>query len=273
MFTIKHKGFTISAVVSLIILLVVVTLYDCYLLGQPDNIHVRFVLKPIPVSIMILNVFVYFAIYRMHVYAILIGGALLFCLLGDILLMFYVPSILEYDNILFLIVGGISFFIARGIMSLAFGVYPYRNNKEKCIDTNIKKTVLIGLIVFVYTVGMIVYLDISIKGDLIMKIVIPIYIIAMGVQLFVSLLRIRGFKEETLKAQLLGVFGTLLFTVSDTMLLWNIFISVIPYGDAISITLYWGGLYLIMISIVRSETYETEKSVITRYLPLNAGIN
>ena len=99
MFTIKHKGFTISAVVSLIILLVVVTLYDCYLLNQPDNIHVRFVLKPIPVSIMILNVFVYFAIYRMHVYAILISGALLFCLLGDILLMFYVPSILEYDNI------------------------------------------------------------------------------------------------------------------------------------------------------------------------------
>ena len=175
-------------------IIIVTVLYNYYITTKPNEIYIRFSLKPIPVSLLILNIISYFIIYRMHVYAILIEVALLFCLLGDILLMFYVPTIPKYNNILFLIVGGGSFFIARGIMSLAFAVYPYRNNKERCIETSIKKIVFIGIIMFIYTVGMIVYFTLKSKADTVIKILLPIYFISMEIQLFMALLRIRTFK-------------------------------------------------------------------------------
>lgn len=267
----SRRAFTISSIITFLLALIVVVLYNYFITIKPDLIYVRFGLKPIPVTLMICNVFVYFCIYKMHVYAILIGGSLMFCLLGDILLMFYVPPIPAYDNILFLIVGGISFFIGRGIMALAFGVYPYRNNRERCINIKIKKTVLIGNVSFIYTTGMIVYFILNMKGRLIIRILLPIYFFSMGFQLFMSLLRIKGFKEETLRSQLLGSFGTILFTISDSMLFWNIFIYPIPFGDIISISMYWAGMFLITISIVRGKDYQTEKSGMTTYLPLTTN--
>ena len=267
----SHKAFTVSSMISLMIVTVIIILYDYYLSMRVDDIHLRFILKPIPISVMIVNVMVYMFIYRMHVYAMLIGGSLLFCLLGDILLMFYIPPIPQYDNILFLIVGGISFFIGRVIMSLAMGVYPYRNNKEKCLKATIKKVVLVGIIAFIYTVGMSIYFDLTIDQNIVMKILLPIYFTSMGMQFFLSLLRVKGFDDETLRSQLLGFVGTLLFNISDSILFWTIFISPISYGDIISISIYWVSMYLITISVVRSKTYESEKDTMSDYLHLSTN--
>jgi hypothetical protein len=265
---IEHPKFTILALLSLIFILFIVGLYDYNVIIYPNKINIRFGLKPVPLSILIANVLFYFIIYRVHIYALLIGISFLFCLIGDILLMFYIPPIEEYNNVLFLIFGGISFFIARVIMSLSYGIYPFKNNKEQCIDMNIKKIVLFGVVIFIWTMSMCIYFPLNMNSDTIMKILIPMYFIVMGVNLSMSLFRIKGFEEETLRSQLFAVVGTVLFTASDNLLFWNLFIYEIPYGDIISITLYWIGMYFIMISIVRTASVLDEKHITNVYLPI-----
>lgn len=262
---IEHKRFTILALLSLICIFMIIGLYDYNTVVYPNKLNVRFGLKPIPLSILIADVLFYFIIYRMHTYALLIGISFSFCLIGDILLMFYIPSIERYNNILFLIFGGISFFVARVIISLAYGVYPFKSNKEYCIDMNIKKIVLIGIFTFIWTTVMCVYFTLNMNSGVVMKILLPIYFIMMGVNLSMSLLRVKGFTEETLRSQLFAVMGTVLFTASDSILFWNLFINEIPYGDVISITMYWVGMYFIMISIVRTSSALDEKHVTIGY--------
>ena len=96
--------------------------------------------------------------------------------------------------------------------------------------------------------------------DYFMSAMLSIYIVIIGIQLFFSLLRVGTFVGiESIVPQILGVLGTLLFTISDTLLLWNIFLTTIPKSSNISISLYWLGMYIIMISIVRNSKYSFEK--------------
>jgi len=264
----EHKTFRIVSLISFIVILINGVLYNYYITTESTELIYRFILKPIPISILVIDTVIYFFIYRMHIYALLIQMSFLFCLLGDILLMFYIPSIPEYNNKIFLIVGGTSFFIARVIMTLAFGVYPYRNKIEKCLTTTVKKTVLTAIIPFIYTVYIIIWFANYMKNT-IMMVLLSFYIVIMGIQLFLSLLRIKGFVEESIVPQLFGFLGTCLFTVSDTLLFWNIFLIPIRYADVISISLYWSGMYLLMISIVRNSKFNYERSNIPTYLPLS----
>ncbi len=273
---VEHPRFTILALISLIFVLLIVCLYGYNVIIYPSKLNIRFGLKPVPLSILIANVLFYFTIYRIHIYALLIGFSFLFCLIGDILLMFYIPTIEKYKNILFLIFGGISFFIARVIMSLAYGIYPFKNNnnKEQCIDMNIKKIALIGLAIFIWIMSMCIYFPLNMSTNTIMKILIPTYFIVMGINLSMSLFRIKGFQEETLRSQLFAVIGTVLFTASDNLLFWNLFIYEVQYGDIISITLYWIGMYFIMISIVRTASVLDEKRITNVYLTIpNMRVN
>ena len=269
----NHKAFTISSLILLIIIIPIVTLYNYYTITLPTNTTIRFALKPIPVSLMVLNIFIYFRIYRMHIYAMLVSGGLLFCLLGDILLMFYIPTLIpvipEYNNIIFLIVGGISFFIGRGIMTLAFSVYPYRGSEVRHLKYGPAKLILSMLISFSYTTWLFIYFILNMSGSIVMKALVPIYFIMMGLQLFMSLMRTRGFDDETLRSQIFSVLGTALFNISDTLLFWDIFMSPIKYGSNISITLYWVGMFLISVSVVRGKNYETETLGSVSYLPLS----
>jgi len=196
----------------------------------------------------------------MHFYAALIQLSLFFCLLGDIGLMFYIPSIPLYDNPVLIILSGTSFFIARVLMTLAFLIYPFRGFNEKIIPVSFKKAVLVSIIPFIYFVWSLVYFIINMKPGTI-KIILPIYYLIMSINLFTSLLRIKSFEEETLKSQILGAVGTILFTVSDSLLFWVLFIDSVKYGDVISILFYWSGMYLISLSVVRTSSPVKEISV------------
>lgn len=262
-----HKIFRYVSLVSFIIILAIGLVYNYFIVNKPSELNYRFGLKPIPITIIIIDVFIYFLMYRVHIYALLMQMGFLFCLLGDILLMFYIPTIPVYNNQIFLVVGGTSFFIARVVMSLAFGVYPYKSKSEKRLKTNVKKTVLTGIIPFIYTTYLIIWFAINMKNTT-MTALLSFYIVMTGIQLFLSLLRINGFEEETLISQILGVLGTVSFTISDTLLFWNIFLKSIPYGDVISISLYWFGMYLLMVSIDRNSNFIHDKSNSILYLQL-----
>jgi len=183
---------------------------------------------------------------------------LLFCLIGDILLMFYIPTIPEYNNKLFLMIGGFSFFIARLVISVNFYIYPYRN-KQIYISLNVRQF-SVGLIIsLVYTIFFSFFFTIKIE-NLVMRIMICFYILLTGFQLFSSIIRVNGFKEESLLPQLLGVLFTVCFNISDIILFWNIFLTPLRAGENVAICFYWLGMYLLTISIVRNKSYTIEKN-------------
>ena len=182
---------------------------------------------------------------------------LLFCGLGDISLMFSDSNISQPGKLLF-IIGGTSFFIGRAVITLAFIIYPYRNKPDKRIDFTVIKIVFMLIIPITYTTWMIIYFCIVVKDNMMVS-MLSIYIFLMGIQLFFSMFRLKGFNDESLIPQVLGVSGTILFNISDTLLFWNIFIYPIPYGNIISILFYWLGIYLLTISIVRNNNFDIEK--------------
>ena len=269
MIVIKHKLFTFVAGCILALILSTVVLYDYTFVVNPTDLTLRFILKPIPVLLMVVITIAYMIIYRLHTYALLIQMSLLFSLMGDVLLMFYEPTIPEYDNILFLITGGASFFIGRCIMALAFLVYPFNNCKYNgTMRIGMKKTIITSLVVCILMAPSIVVFVIYMKGSVLMKVVLPIYILSMGLDLATATVRIGGYIDETLSSQVIALIGTIFFMISDYLLFWNLFLGLIPYGDVISITIYWLAMYLITISIVRTNSYEAEKLNEFTYLPL-----
>lgn len=264
----NHRLFNIISVVVFLINTVFGVLYNYYIAYHPTLTIYRFAFKPVPVTLLIILVFCYIRIYRMHFYALLTGVGLLFCLMGDTLLMFYIPEVDGYNVKLFLMIGGVSFFIARGFFTIASIVFPYRGSSEKTITIPIKKTFIIGLLCFVWTAGMIVTFFINMNGG-VLKYLLPIYFLMMGVELMFSIVRIRGFPGESLSAQIKGLIGTVLFTVSDSILFYGLFINPIMYGDIISISLYWLGMYFLTISVVRSPEYVKEKRGVLKFTSMD----
>jgi hypothetical protein len=187
--------------------------------------------------------------------------------------MVYDPLIQKYNNIFFLIFGGVSFLLARIIMSVAYIVYPFKSKTKQTIKININKIVYVLLFTIVTSGSVCCYFIINMKSSITMKILVSVYFILMGTNLALSIYRLRGFEEETLKSQLFAFLGTFLFNVSDTILCWNMFIRPIAYGDVISITIYWLSMYLIMISIVRTSSDHLEKNIDQIYFQIQNNIN
>lgn len=267
-----YTSFNISAVISFIITIAVMIIYNYYTIMKPNQLIPRFVLKPLPVLSMIINICFYYCTRHVDFYALLIQVSLLFCLLGDILLMLYIPTIDEkYNNVLFLLIGGASFFVAKGLMSLALCIYPFRNVNKKCITVSVKRMAITSIFSFLYTGFIIGYFLINMKPSVI-KYLLPVYFIMMGLQLNLSILRIGGFEEETPASQLKGMIGTTFFTISDVILFWGLFISPIDFGDNISICLYWLGMYFLTISVVRTNNQYKYKIMLNDNQPLNNEI-
>ena len=274
----NHKTFKITSLITLLLVIISGALYDIYIISYPNNIYIRFGLKLTPIILIIINVFSYFIIYKLQTYAILMLLGILFSMLGDIFMMMYIPIIPEYNNITFLIMGGTAFFIGRFIMSLAFCVYPFRTSafcvypfrtSEKCwVNIGFIKVIIYGFLTSVYLILTIYYFVTHIKDTLIKKL-LPPYILIMGVQLFTALVRVYGFKIETISSQIFGVIGTLLFTISDTLLFLNLFIydTYDKVSDVMAISIYWVGLYFLGISVVRSVNHYTETNNIYHVIP------
>ena len=266
-FITEHKLFRVTSAIFFVLILIIDALYSYYITPKPTDLHTWFALKHIPTTAMAILVIIYFLIYRIHVYASLIEIGLLFCMIGDILLMFYIPTIPGHNNPIFLIIGGTSFFVARVVMTLAFIVHPHKNNHRDRIQISLKKGVLVGILPFIYTSYMLIYFSINMQDKI--KIgILSVYTIMMGIQLYCSFLRAKGFEEESIYPQIFGVVGTVFFTISDTLWFLNM-MKHIPYIDIISISFYWLGMYFLAISVVRSSNTNQEKSDGIHYQPLS----
>lgn len=254
------------------ILVLLITLYDYYLY-QGSNSLALFIIKPLPVCLMMASGFIYMFIYSLHCYAQQMTISLLMCLIGDVLLMFYSPPEFEFAEMI--ILGGVAFFVARICMSVTFLLHPYSFSKSGIsIKENPYRFVLSGIFSLGYLAAATTIL-IREHLDVLMTILVFIYLLSMSFQLGCACLRVRGFKIETLTSQLLGLAGTILFTISDSLLLYDMFMAYGRFASPtwvmqilidsglskiISITLYWLGMYLLTISMVRNSSYQIEKT-------------
>lgn len=257
----NHPIYPIYAILFPIII-ILVTVYD-YFLSLGDHMIVLFTIKPIPVFLMVMCGIAYMKIYKIHIYAELMTLGLLMCLIGDIFMMLYYPPL--FDDLKMILFGSIAFSIARVCMIIAIITYPYSINSKRFIATTPWRLILCGIPSAGYFAGC-VFILVTNNLDNLMTGLITTYLFLVTVQMFFASLRVKSFAIESLKSQLFGLFGTLFFTVSDSLLLYDMFISSIPIGHIISMTFYWVGMYLLTISMVRNDNYDIEKMGEEQYL-------
>lgn len=262
----NHINFLSVAAIIYILIFIIICIYD-YLLYCIEN-HITYddmyiyILKPIPTSLLIVLTIVYFIIYKVHLYSLCTLVGFIFCLLGDIFLMLY-PRFTNDNN--FIIDGGIMFFFARICMTVSLIFYPYINlhaYKKLHISfnrKNLKKFIIIFIPTLLFSVGFGIYFLKTMK-NVFKGISIFFYFLSMGLQLFLSIYRLGEFKIESMLSQGLMIVGTALFTVSDTLLLFYMYIDKFYNGDMISISLYWISMCFISSSIIRNKQYIIEKN-------------
>jgi len=245
----EHKVFFATSIVCLIIIAVNSVFYFKYY----QDFDITFGLKLIPPLLLIGNVFVYFKVYRLNLYALLVMISLLFCVLGDVLIMLFCL----YKQQLILITGGLSFFIARSIICLGLCLHPYSNHGHFVLSTK-KKIIFASIIPIVFLISFVTIFTCYIK-NIPMLVMISFYIMLMSFQLFLALLRIYGFEGESLMSQILGLISVICFNIADILLIHNMFMTPWMYEDMFSICFYWLSLFFLVISIVRNKEFNVEK--------------
>ncbi len=259
-----NRPYLFLSVISLILILVVTGLYDYYIITQPTNNFARYILKPIPNILLIIQIIIYTMKYENSTYALLTDLYVSLCLIGDVLLMIYVKGSGEIE---YMIIGGAAFLLARVVMSINFLIPSHTNTNPKIkircvtmlISISIAVSYLLCLIVGLFYTG--IKED---AGNDFIYVSLIVYFISMAFQLGAAIIRVKGFKDELVSSQLISLGGTVLFNISDNILIYDIFMGDIfpanpAYADALSITMYWISMWLIAVSIVR-------KPIINHYI-------
>ena len=251
-------------VYSLIILLITINIfvYD-YIINIPSMMIFIKISKIFPMICLSIGVSSYFLKYKIHLYALLIGISNILCLVAD-LLYTYVTS--SDDDIYFLVGGGL-FIIARISMCLAFLLYPYYKKKPRPLVSTYEKlqrncdfistscsNLTISVITWFVNMLIIEIINmIKVKSSFVLTIGLTFYGLIMGLQLSCSILRINGFKNESQLSAWMAFLGTILFNVSDILLMYGLLIEKYKYCDVIPVNIYWVGMILINLSIIRSK--------------------
>ena len=259
-----NRPYLFLSVISLILILVVTGLYDYYIITQPTNNFARYILKPIPNILLIIQIIIYTMKYERSTYALLTDLYVSLCLIGDVLLMIYVKGSGEIE---YMIIGGAAFLLARVVMSINFLIPSHTNTNPKIkircvtmlISISIAVSYLLCLIVGLFYTG--IKED---AGNDFIYVSLIVYFISMAFQLGAAIIRVKGFKDELVSSQLISLGGTVLFNISDNILIYDIFMGDIfpanpAYAGALSITMYWISMWLIAVSIVR-------KPIINHYI-------
>ncbi len=158
--------------------------------------------------------------------------ALLFSLLGDILLLFTEISSL------FFIAGLTSFLLAHIMYILVF---------LRKVDRTIKKTIFFPLMTFVYGVVLyyVLYQRLSnMKGPVL------VYMVAILVMSNLAYLRSKNVSKTS---YFLVFIGALLFMISDSVLALNMFYKPIAYSNVWIMTTYALAQVLIIFGILRQK--------------------
>jgi len=193
-----------------------------YMLPMTDNIPwLSVLLKPIPVLCMALWLAVQPGKGRYQILAIagLILGAA-----GDVLL--------ELEGLF--IVGLLSFLLGHVAYILAF--------------LQDSRKLFAGKALIAYAYGAIMFAVLLSAGELgAMTIPVAAYVLAICTMLWRGLSRsgVPGIKPRSAQA---GAIGSVLFTISDTVLAFTMFVAPIPLSSWIIMLTYWGGQFGVALS-------------------------
>lgn len=257
----EHKSFRVFSLFILLINLVFIFLYN-YINFQKQHFYEKIFLKLIPsLCNMSIPIFYYFK-YRITIYALLIHLTLFFCLVGDLLLGLYNPDLLETVNFkeVYLIVGGFAFLLARMSILLAMILYP--STRFKLIRHNYISLILSHLLFNIPFVIVAFAVFSSKLPGLIYASIILYILLGFGMQLSYSFLRINAIDGESRYSSIIGFLGILFFNISDILLLVTMFTNFLPsYCLLISDNIYWLGIFLLSISIVRSPYVVEERGM------------
>lgn len=265
----KHKTFRILSLVTLFILIFLSSIYD-YFIKKDFKLSYRLIMKISPnFSLMILS-FSYMFIYRITIYSSGILLSLLLCLIGDIFMGIYDPSITDTskNQMIYILLGGSFFFLTRFLLVIVFATKPYK--RVSLIEYGWKKVVFTHIF---FSIPFLILGILNIWRDTsLTNIFVSAYIItSFGIPLSYSFLRIGALNnfeiQESKISSLFGFLGMILFNLSDILLFISLFTNwVKSYTLLISINIYWASMYLITISMVRSSEEYVEKG--KDYYPL-----
>lgn len=258
----QHKNFAFFATLTLAIVLILAGTYDCLVILHAPFVY-KILVKIFPSMVLIGLNTVYVSIYRITLYSFFNFGALMLCLIGDIFLALYDPNIediVQSKNVYF-ILGGAVFLTARLLFCLTFMIKPYQ--KVSMIYHPIGKLVTCHIF---FSLPWIVLgiLNMIYKLDLFSICVFIYMLIGFGFPLSYAYLRIGAVDDfilcESHYSAFAAFLGILLFNISDILLFLALFLNSIPfYVNLISINIYWIGLYLLAIAVVRSPEEHIEK--------------
>ena len=193
-----------------------------YMLPSTDDIPwISVTLKPIPVLCMALWLAVQPKKGR---YQLLVIAGLILGAAGDVLL--------ELEGLF--IVGLISFLLGHVAYILAF--------------LQDSRKLFAGKALIAYAYGAIMFAVLLTAGELgAMTIPVAAYVIVICTMLWrgLSRLGVPGIKPRSAKA---GAIGSVLFTISDTVLAFTMFIAPIPLSSWIIMLTYWSGQFGVALS-------------------------
>ena len=265
----KHKYFRILSLVALFIIILLSGIYD-YIVKKDYKLSSRLIVKISPNFCLMILSFSYMFIYRATLYSCGVLLSLLLCLIGDIFMGIYDPSLIDIskNKMIYILLGGSFFFLSRVLLSIVFSIKPYK--RVSLIEYGWKKVVFWHLF---FSIPFIILSILNIwRDNSLTNLFVSLYILtSFGIPLSYSFLRIGALNnfeiQESRISSIFGFLGMLLFNLSDILLFISLFTDWVKnYTILISINIYWLSMYLITISMLRSPQEYVEKG--KDYYPL-----
>ncbi len=248
----QHQSFRLNALISAIMSGIGIGCYLYYSIIDPKNIQLQICFKIVPLSFMICLNVLYMLIYKASTYAILTLMSLILSLLGDVFV--------SINNVKFLYSGASCFLVARIIWAINWSLY---NNQF--IKYNFRKTSLIHIasITFYLSIGvsLIMY-----KCSLLTGMMLVYILFGMPIQLSSAFLRIKRLDHESIYSSWFTFIGIILFNFADIVLFLYMVVKLPEYIRYSSDILYWISMFLLTISLVRTNSELKERSLFFSYI-------
>lgn len=180
-------------------------LYIFFIPAKPEAVKILF--KLIPMWLIIAYAYLQFPASRQRVHWIMLGG-LFFCMLGDGLLRWFVVGLFAF------LIGHLFY------MTAFFGKWSFSKLRFAAL-----------LPILLYAVYMSTQLIGSLQQDGKPQLIVPVLLYVIVISLMTWSAIMTGNKW--------AIVGSILFTISDSILSWNMFVSKVAYaGPLIMITYY-----------------------------------
>jgi len=260
----QHIKFRILSALLACLISVFASLYVYFTLNG-ENIGLRLGIKISPVLSCMVYVILYCLYYRFTVYSCFTFLSLILCMLGDLFIGIYDPTLENSVNnkMIYFILGGGFFMIARILFMVIFMIKPFarisliRHDKLKTILLHINCT-LPYLIFAIYN---------WIRESNFISGCTFIYLtLCFGLPISYAYLRIGVLDNLEVKESeiscYIALFGMTFFNISDILLIVSMFTDWLPASTGlVSDVIYWLAIYLLTISIIRTSDEKMEKGI------------